>query len=382
MKYFLIAGEASGDLHGSNLMKGILKSDPGAVFRFYGGEKMKVAGGTMARHYKELALMGIWEVFKSLKKFHGFIEECKEDIRKFAPDVLILIDYAGFNLRIAKFGKQNSIPVFYYISPKLWAWGKSRANRIRKYVDRLFVILPFEVAFYKKLRIEAAYYGNPVVDVIEEFKANYHETQEAFRARHQIGEKPVIALLAGSRKQEIDLCLPLMVNASKAFPGYCFVLAGASSIPKDYYNQFLEGTGIHLVYDETYPLLKHAFAAVVTSGTATLETALMNVPEVVIYKTSNASFYLGQFFIMLGVIHVKFFCLVNIILDRMHVKEFLQFNLTTKIKKELKRIVEDGAYRNNILTGYEEMKNLLEKPVVSERVAKKMVEHLASGKKS
>ncbi|MFO7655796.1 MAG: lipid-A-disaccharide synthase [Bacteroidales bacterium] len=382
MKYFLIAGEASGDLHGSNLMKGILKSDTEAVFRFYGGEKMLAAGGTMARHFKELALMGIWEVFKNLKKFSGFIEECKADILKFEPDVLILIDYAGFNLRIAKFGKHNNIPVFYYISPKLWAWGKSRAIRIRRYVDRMFVILPFEVAFYKKLRIEAAYYGNPVVDVIEEFKANYHETKEVFRARHQIGEKPVIALLAGSRKQEIDLCLPLMINASKAFTGFSFVLAGASSIPEDYYKHFLEGTGIHLVYDETYPLLKHAFAAVVTSGTATLETALMNVPEVVIYKTSNASFYLGQFFIMLGVIHVKFFCLVNIILDRMHVKEFLQFNLSDKIKKELKRIVDDEVYRKKILDGYTEMKDMLEKPVVSERVAKKMVEYMVSWKKS
>lgn len=382
MKYFLIAGEASGDLHGSNLMKGILKADPSAEFRFYGGEKMQSVAGTMAKHYKELALMGIWEVLRSLKKFKGFIETCKEEINSFNPEVLILIDYAGFNLRIAKYGKQKQIPVYYYISPKLWAWGKSRAKRIKRYVQRMFVILPFEVEFYKKLGIKSEFYGNPVTDVIDEFNRQYSETAETFRTRNNLDKRPVIALLAGSRRQEIDLCLPKMLEVSKEFPGYQFALAGAPSITKEYYKKYLGGNDIQLVYDETYQLLKHAFAAVVTSGTATLETALMNIPEVVIYKTSSASFYIGQFFIMLGVIHVKFFCLVNIILNRMLVKEYLQFNLSKKIKTELKNILEDKSHREKILRGYEEMKSLLGKSGVSDFIAQRMVDTLNDSKKT
>ncbi len=376
MKYFLIAGEASGDLHGSNLMKGIVKADSKAEFMFYGGEKMQEVGGMLAKHYNELALMGIWEAFKNLKKFRGYINTCKEEIRSYNPDVLILIDYAGFNLRIARYGKQNHIPVYYYILPKLWAWGKSRANRIRRFVDKMFVILPFEVNFYKELNIHSEFYGNPVTDVIDSFLKSYDESIDSFKKRHHLDEKPIVALLAGSRKLEIDLCLPEMIKATAEFPGYQFVLAGATSIPEDYYNRYLQGNNIVLVYDETYPLLKHAYAAVVTSGTATLETGLMNVPEVVIYKTSNASFYIGQFFILLNVIHVKFFCLINIILDRLLVKEFLQFHLAGKIKNELNAVLENQKYRERILKGYEEVKIILGKPGVSDRVAHRMVDLL------
>ena len=376
MKYFLIAGEASGDMHGSNLMKGIIKTDPSAEFMYYGGDKMQEVGGTLAKHYNELALMGIWEAFKNLKKFKGFLDTCKKEINSFHPDVLILIDYAGFNLRIAKFGKKNQIPVYYYILPKLWAWGKSRAGKIRRFVDNLFVILPFEVNFYKKLNIHSEFYGNPVIDVIDSFLSSYNESKDSFKKRHNLSEKPIVALLAGSRKLEIDLCLPAMIKATQDFPEYQFVLAGAASIQKEYYDRYTKSDEIRMVYDETYPLLKHAYAAVVTSGTATLETGLMNVPEVVIYKTSNASFYIGQFFILLRVIHVKFFCLINIILDRLLVKEFLQFRLSGKIKKELKSVLDDQIYREKILSGYKEVRNLLGNSGASDRVAQHMVESL------
>jgi lipid-A-disaccharide synthase len=376
MKYFLIAGEASGDLHGSNLMKGIQKVDDAAEFRCYGGAKMQAAGGMLLKHYQELALMGIWEVLKNIRKFKGFIDTCKEEIKYFKPDVLILIDYAGFNLRIARFGKQEQIPVYYYISPKLWAWGKSRFRRIRRFVSRMIVILPFEVDFYGKLGIKADFFGNPVVDEIDEFNRSYLETTDEFRTKHELDEKPIIALLAGSRKQEIDLCLPEMMKIIDQFPDYQFIIAGARSIQKAYYDRFLKEQKIRLVYDETYPLLKNAVAAVVTSGTATLETALFNVPQIVVYKTSNATFYLGQFFIFLGVIHVKFFSLANIILDRKLVKEILQFRLSSRIINELKAILHRKSRCNEILSGYTEISKSLMRPGVSDRIASSMVQSL------
>ncbi len=376
MRYFLIAGEASGDLHGSNLIKGIRKADTAAEFKCYGGEKMQAAGGILVKHYKDLALMGIWEVFKNIRKFKGFIDTCKEEIRNFKPDVLILIDYAGFNLRIAKFGKRKHIPVYYYISPKLWAWGKSRSKRIRRFVKRMIVILPFEVGFYSNLGIRADFFGNPVIDEIAEFNQSYSESADEFRMRHELGKKPIIALLAGSRKQEIDLCLPEMMDVISHFPDYQFVLAAARSIQKDYYSRFLKDQKIKLVYDETYPLLKNATAAIVTSGTATLEAALLNVPQVVIYKTSNATFYIGQLFILLGIIHVKYFSLVNIILDRELVKEILQFRVSTKIEKELKALLDHEMHRTNIIKGYEEISISLMRPGVSDRVASSMVQSL------
>ena len=376
MKYFLIAGEASGDLHGSNLIKGIQKADATAEFKCYGGEKMQAAGGILVKHYKELALMGIWEVFKNIRKFKRFIDTCKEEIRNYGPDVLILIDYAGFNLRIAKFGKQENIPVYYYISPKLWAWGKSRSKKIRRFVTRMIVILPFEVGFYSNLGIKADFFGNPVIDEIAGFNQSYTEASEEFRARHELGNKPIVALLAGSRKQEIDLCLPEMMDVINQFPDYQFVLAGARSIEKDYYERFIKDQRIRLVYDETYPLLKNATAAIVTSGTATLEAALLNVPQVVIYKTSNATFCIGQFFILLGVIHVKYFSLVNIILNRELVKEILQFRISERIENELKALLDHEVNRINILKGYDEISISLMRPGVSERVASSMVQSL------
>ena len=337
---------------------------------------MQAAGGILVKHYKELALMGIWEVFKNIRKFKRFIDTCKEEIRNYGPDVLILIDYAGFNLRIAKFGKQENIPVYYYISPKLWAWGKSRSKKIRRFVKRMIVILPFEVGFYSNLGIKADFFGNPVIDEIAGFNQSYTEASEEFRARHELGNKPIVALLAGSRKQEIDLCLPEMMDVINQFPDYQFVLAGARSIEKDYYERFIKDQRIRLVYDETYPLLKNATAAIVTSGTATLEAALLNVPQVVIYKTSNATFCIGQFFILLGVIHVKYFSLVNIILNRELVKEILQFRISEKIENELKALLDHEVNRINILKGYDEISISLMRPGVSERVASSMVQSL------
>jgi lipid-A-disaccharide synthase len=376
MKYFLIAGEASGDLHGSNLLKGIRKADSAAEFICYGGEKMQSAGAILIKHYQDLALMGIWEVLKNIRKFKGFIDACKQDIINFKPDVLILIDYAGFNLRIARFGKQKQIPVYYYISPKLWAWGKSRYKKIHRFVERMIVILPFEVDYYSRLDIKAEFYGNPVVDEIALFNHTYTESADKFRSRHQLGDKPIIALLAGSRKQEIDLCLPEMIKIVNQFPEHQFVLAGARSVQKDYYAMFMKNQNIRLVYDETYPLLKNAVAAVVTSGTATLEAALLNVPQVVIYKTSNATYYMGQFFIFLGVIHVRFFSLVNIILNRELVKEIFQFRISSKIRNELKAILNDETHRNSILKGYEEISVSLMLPGISDRVGLSIVRSL------
>lgn len=375
MKYYLISGEPSGDLHAANLIQEIQKADPGSQFRYYGGDNMERAGGTLVKHYRELAIMGIWEVIKSLKKFSDFIKDCRNDILNYKPDVVILIDYAGFNLRIAKLMKEAGIPVYYYITPKIWAWGKSRYKKIKKNVDKVIVILPFEIGFYKKLGIKADYFGNPVIDHIDSFNKNYTETRESFLQRNNLEDKPIFALLAGSRKQEIDLCLPEMLEAAQKFNGYQFVIAGAPSVSLDYYSPFIENTNIKIVYDQTYPLLKHSFAAVVTSGTATLETALMNVPEVVIYKTSNASFYIGQILILFGVIHVKFFSLVNIILDREVVKELLQFRLSKNIYNELLLLI-DGKHRNSIIKGYDEIKTLLENPGVSERVANFIVDSL------
>lgn len=380
MKYYLISGEPSGDLHAANLIKAIQKTDKSSDFRYYGGDNMKNAGGTLVKHYRELAIMGIWEVIKNLKKFAGYIEDCKKDIVNYSPDVVILIDYAGFNLRIARQMKKLKIPVYYYITPKLWAWGKSRARKIRKYVDKVIVILPFEIDFYKKLNIKAKFFGNPVVDNIDLFKKSYSETTNEFKSRNNLNGKPIIALLSGSRKQEIDLCLPEMLNAIKDIPGYEYVIAGASSIPLDYYKPFTEGTDVKIVYDQTYQLLSHSYAAVVTSGTATLETALLKVPQVVIYKTSNITYNLGQVFILMGVIHVKFFSLVNIILDREVVKELLQYNLSENIKTELLEIINNDQRRNDILNGYSQISKIIEEPGVSTRVAEEITTSLINSR--
>ncbi len=375
MKYYIIAGEASGDMHGANLMKNIIKHDAEADFRFFGGEMMKSAGDTLVRHYSDLSYMGIWEVLKNIGKISGNVLFCKRDIKNFNPDVIILIDYAGFNLRIAKFAKANNLRVYYYILPKLWAWGKSRAKKIRKYVDKRFVIFPFEVSFYDHLGINVEFYGNPLVDEIEDFKTRMASLED-FRNINRLSDKPVIALLAGSREQEIDRCLPEMIAITKYYPGYQFVVAGALSIKEEYYNKFLNKTGIKLVHNRTYQLLTQSAAAVVTSGTATLETALFNVPQVVIYKTSGFNYYFGQILVLLKIINVKFFSLVNIILNKEAVKELLQFRLAGKIKTELDKILFDKDYRDEMVKNYAELRNIIGKPEASRHIAARIVSSL------
>jgi lipid-A-disaccharide synthase len=375
MKYYIIAGEASGDMHGANLMKNIMKHDTDADFRFFGGNMMKSAGGTLVRHYRDLSYMGIWEVLRNIGKISSNVLFCKRDIKEYNPDVIILIDYAGFNLRIARFARARNLKVYYYILPKLWAWGKSRAKKLKRYVDKRFVILPFEVDFYDKLNINVEYHGHPLVDEIENFKKQSFLSAE-FRKENGLDDRPIIALLAGSRKQEIDRCLPEMIAITKHYTGHQFVVAGAISIKTEYYNKFLNKTSIKLVHNQTYQLLMHSTAAIVTSGTATLETALFNVPQVVVYKTSGFNYYFGQILVMLNIIHVKFFSLVNIILDREAVKELLQFRLADNIKAELDNILHDTGYRDKILKNYAELRNIIGKPEASVKIAARIVNSL------
>jgi lipid-A-disaccharide synthase len=375
MKYYIIAGEASGDMHGANLMKHIMEYDTNANFRFFGGDMMKSVGGSLVRHYSEMSYMGIWEVISNIGKISRNVILCKKDIIQFKPDVIILIDYAGFNLRIAKYAKTYNLRVYYYILPKLWAWGKSRARKIRKYVDKRFVILPFEVEFYSQLNIYVEFFGNPLVDQIENFK-RYSKISKDFRKINKLSDKPIIALLAGSRKQEINRCLPEMIAIIKHYPAYQFIVAGAVSIEEDYYNRILQNTNVKIVHNQTYPLLTESFAAVVTSGTATLETALFNVPQVVIYKTSSFNYYFGQLLVLIKVIHVKFFSLVNIILNKEAVKELLQFRLAENIKKELDKILFNRNYREEMIKNYKELKNITGKPEASKQIAKSIADSL------
>ncbi len=370
MKFYLIAGEASGDLHASNLMKSIQKLYADAEFRFYGGDLMKQAGGTMVRHYHDMAVMGIWEVITRYGKIRRYIKECKADIQNYKPDVIILVDYAGFNLRIAQFAKKLQIKVFYYILPKIWAWGKWRVKKVRKYVNHMFVILPFEVDFYKGHHCIAEYYGNPVADSVFSYQQK-HADLNAFITANALEDKPIIALLAGSRKQEIRLCLPEMLSITGHYPGYQFVIAGAPSVPPDLYAPFIKQNNVHLLYNQTYEILAHATAAVVTSGTATLETALFRVPQVVIYKTSTFTYFAGR-----PLVDIEYFSLVNLILGYEAVKELLQFGLSDKIKQELDLILYDKEYRKKMLDHYDALILKAGKTGVSERVAQRMIELL------
>lgn len=284
MKYYIIAGEASGDLHGSNLITGILRSDPTAEIRAWGGDLMEESGADIVKHYKETAVMGYWSVIKSLKKIKGNLDFCKSDILEYKPDVVIFIDYPGFNLRIAKFAKENGFKTFYYIAPKIWAWKTFRIKSIKKYIDRLYSILPFEVDFYKAFNYEIEYIGNPLLDAIEA-QLNRTELFDDFAKRHQIEHKPVIALLPGSRKQEIKFLLPMMLRMQNEFPQYQFLISAAPGIKEEFYEQFITKDN-KLIKNDTYQLLKHADGAIVASGTAALETALIGTPQVAVYKVT------------------------------------------------------------------------------------------------
>lgn len=355
MKYYLIVGEASGDLHASHLMTALKAEDPQADFRFFGGDLMAAVGGTMVKHYKDLAYMGFVPVLLHLRTIFVNMKRCKEDIVAWQPDVVILVDYPGFNLHIAQFVHAHTgIPVFYYIAPKIWAWKEYRIKHIKRDVDELFSILPFEVEFFEgKHRYPIHYIGNPTVDEVSAFLHEHPADKTTFLATNGLDERPVIALLAGSRKQEIKDNLPKMLKAASAFPDYQLVLAGAPAISPDYYKKVIGDAPLKIIFGQTYRLLQHADAALVTSGTATLETALFRVPQVVCYHTP-----IGKVisFLRRHVLKVRYISLVNLIADREVVKELVADTMTVKnIQSELRNILENGRYKSDMLAGYEDM---------------------------
>jgi lipid-A-disaccharide synthase len=346
MKYYIIAGEASGDLHGSNLMKALYKEDPNADIRFWGGDLMQNVGGTLVKHYRELAFMGFVEVIFNLKTILNNITICKNDITQFKPDVIIYIDYPGFNMRLAKWAKQVGYKNHYYISPQIWAWKENRIKAIKHDIDKMYVILPFEKDFYEvKHKFPVEFVGHPLIDAIHNqsgIDAN------AFRTENHLSEKPIVAILPGSRKQEISKMLSVMLSVVKDFPDYQFVIAGAPSQELSFYQQFISGENIKFVSNKTYALLRNATAALVTSGTATLETALFKVPEVVCYKGSWASYQIAK-----RIITLKYISLVNLIMDREVVTELIQDDCSTKrIREELTKILEPN-YRKTLLENYD-----------------------------
>ena len=373
MKYYLIVGEASGDLHASNLMKSIKAVDTDAEFRFFGGDLMTAVGGTRVRHYRDTAFMGFVPVLLHLRSIFSNMSMCKKDIVAWNPDVLILVDYPGFNLSIAEYIHKNTdIPVYYYISPKIWAWKEHRIKNIKRDVDELFSILPFEVEFFeKKHNYGINYVGNPCVDAVDAFLRNNPEDRASFIARNAIPDKPIVALLAGSRKQEITANLPLMLNAMKDFPGYQPVLAGAPGIDKEFYKPYL-AQGACIVFGETYNILNHAHAALVTSGTATLETGIFRVPQVVCYATPMARLYswLKKHFLK-----VKFVSLVNLIAGKEVVRELVAADMCLdNVKAELGKLLPaDSEERKTMLKEYDRMLQILGEAGASERAANRMV---------
>lgn len=375
MKYYLIVGEASGDLHASHLMAALKEEDPRAEFRFFGGDMMAAVGGTMVKHYKELAYMGFIPVLLHLRTIFANMKRCKEDIVAWSPDVVILVDYPGFNLDIAKFvHAKTKIPVYYYISPKIWAWKEYRIKNIRRDVDELFSILPFEVEFFEGHQYPIHYVGNPTVDEVTAFKAANPETFADFISDNELADKPIIALLAGSRKQEIKDNLPDMIRAASAFPDYQLVLAAAPGISPEYYAEFVKGTNLQVIFGRTYRLLQQADVALVTSGTATLETALFRVPQVVCYHTPVGKLVS---FLRKHILKVKFISLVNLIAGREVVRELVADTMTVEnMRNELKRLLFQEDYRRKMLDGYEEMVRLLGPAGAPRHAAREMVKLL------
>ena len=360
MKYYLVAGEASGDLHGANLMKALKERDPHAEFRYFGGDLMQAQGGTLIKHYADMAFMGFVEVVVNLRAIVKNLKFCKADIKAWQPDVLILIDFPGFNLKIAEYAKAQGFKVCYYISPKVWAWNQKRVLKIKRVVDHLFCILPFEVDFYKTWGMAVDYVGNPLLDAVSAFTPD-----PDFLTGHNLNGKKIIALLPGSRKQEISRLLPDMLQVSQQFSDYQFVIAGAPSFNAAYYDEYLNGQSIPIVFNATYDLLTHAHAAVVASGTATLETALFNVPQVVVYKGGAISIAIARM-----VVSIKYISLVNLIMDKLVVKELIQEDCNPQlIASELKLIVDAGARRMQMLTDYDALDVRMGEPGASAKVA-------------
>lgn len=378
MKYYLIVGEASGDLHASHLMAALRERDAQAEFRFFGGDYMEKVGGTLIKHYKELAFMGVGPVLLNLRTILSNMKLCKQDIVQWNPDVVILVDYPGFNLKIAKYiKKKTSIPIYYYISPKIWAWKEYRIKNIKRDVDELFSILPFEEDFYeKKHNYPIHYIGNPTVDEIAQFKENYQEGIDFFREKNKINNsKPLIAILSGSRKQEIKDNLPSMIESASVFADYQLVLAGAPGIDSSFYKQYIgQQYDVQVVFNQTYELLSHASAALVTSGTATLETALFEVPQVVCYYTPLAPLISVVKKIILSVKHIS---LVNLIADKKVVEELVARDFSVKnIRSVLNKILNDSSYRDAMLEGYHIVKTALGEPGAPEHAAEEMLKLL------
>lgn len=362
MKYYLIAGEASGDLHGANLMRALAEIDPQAQFRFWGGDRMEAVGGKLIKHYRDLAFMGFWEVVMNLRTILRNIDLCKGDITAYQPDALIFIDYPGFNMRIAKWAKQQGIPTHYYISPQIWAWKENRIKAIRRDVDAMYVILPFEKDFYEgKHQYPVHFVGHPLLDAIA---ARREVSMEVFKRENGLDERPIIALLPGSRKQEIAKMLSVMLSVVGSYHPYQFVIAGAPSLGYDFYRQFIREENVHFVSGKTYDLLSHAHAALVTSGTATLETALFRVPEVVCYRGNWISYQIAK-----RVISLKYISLVNLIMDAPVVTELIQGDLNTRnLKVELDKLL-DPAYRDKLQRDYQALRERLGNEGASRRTA-------------
>lgn len=373
MKYYIIAGEASGDLHASNLVRELKKKDPEAEVRGWGGDLMRDAGVSIVRHYKDTAIMGFVNVLRKLGTLKANIRYCREDIRKWNPDVVILVDYAGFNLRIARFAKHIGLKVFYYISPKLWAWNTGRVKQIKRYVDRMYTIFPFETEFYRHYDYPVYYGGNPLVDAIAS-RPCQEETFADFIHANGLPDRPIIALLAGSRKQELKYVLPMMLRMVPYFPEYQFVIAGAPSMAAEDYAPYVKDVPVHIVYGETYRLVSQAKAALVTSGTATLETALLRTPQVVCYNGEAPRL---SYFLFKTVVKVKYISLVNLIYGGEAVKELMMQYLTEdNLRRELSRILTDASAREKMLNAYDEIIRRLGSPGASARFAGMMVEAL------
>ena len=380
MKYYLIVGEASGDLHASRLMQSLKQYDPDAEFRFFGGDLMTKAGGTRVKHYRELAYMGFVPVLLHLPTIFKNMKMCKEDIVRWKPDVVILVDYPGFNLNIAKFVKKNTkIPVYYYISPKIWAWKEWRIKAIKRDVREMFSILPFEVPFYeKKHNYKIHYVGNPTAEEIDNFRHVYTESKDEFCQRNGLSSKPIIAILAGSRKQEIKDNLPSMLEAARHFEDYQMVIAAAPSITESYYKKFLGDSEAKMVKTQTYELLSHSTVALVTSGTATLETALLNVPQVVCYETPVPKLIRFAF---KHIIKVRFISLVNLIADKEIVQELLADRFSIRnIANELYRILPGQPSRDRMLADYQLVRDRLGNEAAPDNAARIMAEKLANGR--
>lgn len=366
MKYFLIAGEASGDLHASRLMSELKAGDPDARFRYMGGDLMQAVAPGLIMHYKNTSYM-LLHVLLHLRKIFRNMALVKEEIRTWAPDVVIPVDYPGFNLPVSRHARKLGFPVYYYISPKVWVWKEYRVRQLKRDVKHLFCILPFEVGWFRQHQMEVEYFGNPLVDAVGEFKEEF-KGREHFLRTHGLEDKPLVALLAGSRIKEVEGVLPTMVRVASHFPDYQFVVAGAPSLDPSLYEPLLEGSQVKIVYEGTYGLLASAHAAMVTSGTATLETALFGVPQVVMYRTSPFLYRMAKM-----LVNLTYVSLVNLILERYLLKEVVGKKLYAESKSELARILGDGGRYTQIVQGYEELEGRLESPGVVGRVARRML---------